>query len=321
MGMSSIEDQISHRFQSLQRFGESKYDAKIQMKNELGQNYKFGDDSLDNIYSIKTYDIYKQAVEKFVRDEKISKYTDMRKQHERATKYIQERVDKYNRGESKESVWTLKRDRAALGKYFGEQIPVKDMPKRETKNITRSRNKVNQDRHFSEDRNRDLVDLAKATGGRREDIEAMQTKDFFERNNQMFVIIENSKGGRDRISPVLPKYQERVKEIIRERQSAGQEKIIDKVHGAADIHSYRREYAQELLKEVQDNRKFKKEVLKEYPKRHETYTVKGIIKEVKSQILRLRDGEGTTFNRDDLYCVSQALGHNRLEIVTSHYIR
>ena len=75
------------------------------------------------------------------------------------------------------------------------------------------------------------------------------------------------------------------------------------------------------------DRTFRADILKEYPERHEYKTYKDkdgnrVTYEIKSETITTRQGkESQTFNRDDVYCVSQALGHNRLDVTIAHYLK
>lgn len=123
----------------------------------------------------------------------------------------------------------------------------------------------------------------------------------------------------------LPAYKERVQEIIRDIESSM--RIFTHLHAQADIHVYRGEYARALYQEVKGDKEFRADVLKEYPECHEYKTIKDkdgnrFTYEIKSATITTRQGENSqTFVRDDVYCVSQALGHNRLDVTITHYFR
>ena len=169
------------------------------------------------------------------------------------------------------------------------------------------------DRHFSEKNNRNLIIIAQATGGRRKDLKKMKIEDFRTINGRLYVEIRQSKGGRDRISPIRPDLENDVLDILAKIRAEGRSKLFARIHTKADIHSYRREYAQELYKIISHNRPLRDTLLKVYPARYEP-EIKG------DTYIPRRAGINKCFNRDDLYLVSQALGHNRLDIAVSHYL-
>ena len=72
----------------------------------------------------------------------------------------------------------------------------------------------------------------------------------------------------------------------------------------------RREYAQELYHTLTDDKELRDEYLSFYPTRHE---------KVKSDFYR--DREGNIFERDTVYVVSQALGHNRIDTSITAYLK
>lgn len=219
---------------------------------------------------------------------------------------MQARVD------ARYSEWTLKKDRSGLVKLFGEKI---DFPiaTRTPDKIKRSRGTKEMDRHFSEKNNRNLIIIAQATGGRRKDLKKMKIEDFRTINGRLYVEIRQSKGGRDRISPIRPDLENDVLDILAKIRAEGRSKLFARIHTKADIHSYRREYAQELYKIISHNRPLRDTLLKVYPARYEP-EIKG------DTYIPRRAGINKCFNRDDLYLVSQALGHNRLDIAVSHYL-
>ncbi|MCH5301076.1 MAG: hypothetical protein J1E56_07135 [Ruminococcus sp.] len=310
MGRNTLQNQIKHTLCEKSRIGESRHTAKNELKERMGEDYRFGM-STEGIHSIKTFDMYKEHCNRFanwcIEQKGISKYTKLEDIKQYATEYLKQREEKGL------SLYTLKSEKSALGKLFGETIDYKFEKPRTTKNITRSRNEVKNDKHFSVEKNRDLVDIAKATGGRREDIEKL-TKDCFftDKNGQMWVEFKGSKGGRDRIAPVLPEYQTRIQMILETR--ATNKPLFDTVHGACDIHGYRREYAKELYKNVCNDTEFKKSILNEYPPRNEP--------NIKSNTYHSHDKENQfKGDRDNIYIVSEALGHNRLEVSVNHYLK
>ena len=82
------------------------------------------------------------------------------------------------------------------------------------------------------------------------------------------------------------------------------------VHRSTDVHGLRREYAQELYHVLSNNKSLRDEYLSFYPTKHE---------KVKSNFYR--DREGNVFERDTVYVVSQALGHNRIDTSITSYLK
>ena len=143
----------------------------------------------------------------------------------------------------------------------------------------------------------------------------MRVTDFFYVTNDkgkqyMFVQINRSKGGRNRIALVEPTKQKEVERILADRIANHQEKVCPKVHSAMDVHSYRRSYAKEIYTQLSRDKEFRKDILQYYPVRNEN---------VKSDTYISRKTK-EHFDRDSVYIVSQCLGHNRLSVSVNHYL-
>ena len=324
MGRKTIENQLEHKLHEKIAFGESRHSAKLEMRQELGTEYRFGM-SDDKIHSIETFDTYKKVAREYsrwlVEEKGLNKYTDVEKTREYAQEYLKNRIDKGC------SLWTVKMERSALGKIYGKRIEI-ELPKREQELVTRSREEHEHDKHFSVSRNSDLILVASACGTRREDLGKITLSSFKEKDGHLYVAINGSKGGRDRLSPILREKENEVRELLERKRAEGKmehEKLFDKVHSKMDVHSYRREYAQNLYKDIANDKAYRDSVLKHYPKRIEikTYTNrKGekVTKEIQSKYF-IPKGSKEKFERNDLYVVSQALGHNRIDVSYNSYIK
>ncbi|MCL0063522.1 tyrosine-type recombinase/integrase [Peptococcaceae bacterium] len=270
----SLKYQITQSLIKQKRFGESKYEAK------RAGNVKFGQ-PVDGIFSYKTMKVYLDEAVRFVNWVKENYKV---KTLEEAKKYVGEYLEEGK--ERKLSAWTLKLQRSALRKAFQDSELAKEvqLPDRRKENIVRSRGDAVRDKNFSEERNKDMVDFAKATGLRRSGMSKVRVRDVFEMDGGKLFVATREKGGRYREAPVLEKYTERVREIIHGKDP--DEEIFGKIHSSADIHSYRREYAQELYREITG----------------ESYD------------------PAKDKDKEALQQVSEALGHSRLDVVTRNYL-
>ena len=295
------------------RIGESRHSAKNEAREERkaqGKDLSAVNVRVDTIHSYNTYRTYMEHCGHFIdwclENKGVNKYASLNKIEKYAKEYLAYREEKGL------SLYTLKAEKAALGKLYIKEIDYKFKEARTIDKITRSRQDTERQKHFSEERNKDLVNIAKATGGRREDISKLTPQNFFtDSKNNLWVRFEESKGGRDRVAPVLPQYQNSIKEFIQTKER--NECLFDKIHNAADIHAYRREYAQELYNLVKDNKEKASQYALIYPTRdrtgYDTYYARGDKK--------------TAFRglKDNIYIVSQALGHNRLSVTVNHYLK
>jgi len=294
-------------------FGQSKKAAK----KDLG----FGQ-STYQIYSVNSYKTYlKQCKQyaKWLKQEKgINKIDDINKTEQYAKEYIQKRLD------DGKSIYTVKMERSALGMLYGKQIDIK-LPSRTPDQITRSRKETKNDRYISRDgKYKDVFTIAIATGSRRKDISKLCVNNFREVDGKLYVYFERSKGGRDRLTPVLEKYEKDVRDIIEQAKNEGKTRLFNHIPKEIDVHGLRREYCQGLYDEIKDNEELRDEILKNYPERRELKTQKDkdgntVTKEIKSDIYK--DRSGNTWKRDDIYVLSQALGHNRLDVSITHYLK
>ena len=310
MGRKSLENQMKFIIYRKMNdgIGHSKHEDKQRLIDEGRYNFKEG---LENIYSYGTTNKYMQVLHEYnqyLMDKGVNKYTSLSKTQDYAEQYLKERL------EQGYSIYTIKAERSALGKIYSRTIEI-ELPTRTTQDICRSRSVVENDKHFSEERNADIITIASATGTRRSDLEKMRVSDFFyvttDKGKQyMFVHIDKSKGGRNRIALVEPTKQKEVERILADRIANHQEKICSKVHSAMDVHSYRRSYAKEIYKQLARTEEFRDDILKYYPARNEN---------VKSDTYISRK-TNENFNRNSVYVVSQSLGHNRLSVSVNHYL-
>lgn len=294
-------------------FGESKHKDK--------QGMPFGQ-STYKIYSYGTYNTYLKECTAYARwlaaEKDIKKTDDISKTERYVKEYLQSRLD------GGVSVYTAKMERAALGMLYSKQIEFK-MPVRDSKNITRSRREVEGDKHYSQDgKYKDVFTLGKATGGRRSDLLKLTVDSFVIKDGHLYVEFDKSKGGRNRLTYVREEYRQEVENIIQKAKEAGKTRILDKIPQRIDVHGLRREYCKGLYAEIKDNKELRDDILKNYPVRQEYKTQKNkdggsYTKEIKRDYYK--DREGNVYSRDDIYVCSQCLGHNRLDVSITHYLK
>lgn len=295
-------------------YGQSKHADK----QELG----FGK-STYKIYSVSTYKTYLKectAYAKWLKEEKgINKIDDLNKTEQYAKEYLQKRLD-----DDKVSIYTVKMERSALGMLYEKQIDMK-LPARTPDQITRSRGETKNDKYISRDgKYKDVFTVCLATGGRRRDINKLTPNNFTEVDGKLYVFFGKSKGGRDRLTPVLEKYEQDVRNIIEQAKTDGRKKLFNHIPKEIDVHGLRREYCQGLYDEIKDNKELRDKILENYPPRRELKTQKDkdgntVTKEIKSNVYK--DRNGNVWQRDDIYVLSQALGHNRLDVSVTHYLK
>lgn len=311
----SIIYQVIKRLKELIRFGQSKHLAKQEEKFRCQEEGRpWNPARVEGIYSFKTYEVYKEHCLDFanwVRKEKGVKSL------EQARQYVKEYLEK-EIAEGK-SPWTLRVKASALAKLFGCSTPDfgVELPSRSRGFIHRSRLEREHDKHFSERRNRDVVEFCRATGLRRKELLRVTWRDVYRgEDGRLMVHVDQGKGGRSREVPVAKGMEEVVWEARERARLSGQEKLFPHVVNRMDVHSYRREYAMARYRELQQmsERELEQEIMRE-----------NLRKDEMEALLKLK---GKTYNRQDgrafekflLAIVSKNLGHNRIEVVARHYL-
>ena len=259
----------------------------------IGQS-KYEDKKLDlterKIYSWNTYKSYLQHCCQFVRycrdDHHCKNLADCRQY---VGAWMESRKDL--------SAYTQKLSASALCKLYGESLEELGITtKRAARSeITRSRGTAKRDSHFSEEKNAEFVEFCRSTGLRRSEITKLRGDQLIERDGQYY-IETFGKGGRFRTITICGD----VELVVRKMQAAGTGKVWKKIPQNADIHSYRADYASRIyLKYARP--------IEEIPR--------------KERYICRRDKVGTIYDRQAMLIASQALGHNRIDVIGQHYLR
>lgn len=198
------------------------------------------------------------------------------------------------------SAYTLKLEASALAKLY--QCTAADLciktSSRKRANIKRSRGSAKRDTHFNENAHAELVAFCRSTGLRRAELKALRgTSLYLDADGQYNIhVTSGSKGGRERYAPVIGN----IELVCKLCRDAGENKVFSSIPSAADIHSYRAEYATQIY--LHHARSL------EQLERHEIYYCRG-------------DRKGEKFDRVAMQKASQALGHHRISVVAGHYLR
>ena len=288
----SLIKQVSDRIDEIFIPGRSKFDDK--KAGETG----------DKIYSYETRRAYKKHACYFVEWVKTQpvkpeighKARTLEECRLYASEWLQERI---NEGKS---AWTIRLEASALAKLYGcklNDFGVK-LPPRLRKNITRSRGDKIRDGHFSEERHAEFVTFCKSTGLRSEGLQSIRGTDLVQLEDGSWAIDVTEKGGRQRCAPIFGS-PEAVAAVVARMQAAGEDKVWpDGVPNGADIHSYRAAYATAIYRHYERDPKT-------LP-RSERYDCR-------------TDLKGTSYDKKAMKIASEALGHSRISVIASHYIR
>ena len=288
----SLVKQVSDKIDELFTPGRSKHDDK-----------KSGSTG-DKIYSYETRRAYKKHAcyfvqwvkEQPIKPEIGHKPRTLDECRAYVPEWLQLRVDQGV------SAWTIRLEASALAKLYGctlKDFGV-DLPARKRANITRSRGEKVRDYHFSEKRHSEFITFCKTTGLRSEGIQNVKGTDLIDNGDGTYCIDVTEKGGRRRFAPVFGE-PEAVAAVVERMKSAGDGKVWpDGVPNGADIHSYRAAYATAIYKHHERDPKTLK--------RSEKYHCR-------------TDLKGTVYDKRAMKIASEALGHSRIDVIASHYIR
>ena len=214
------------------------------------------------------------------------------------------------------SAYTLNLERSALSKLYGEKIEADTKPVRRS-DIKRSRAAAVRDKHFSEKNNADFVNFCRCTGVRRSEYERCSYNDILKLKNGSWAVRITGKGGRERLAPFMGSDKEVSDAILFLRCKEG----FRKAHSAADIHSYRADYATKVyLSHCQPLEALKGKYINytELTGKRDKYG-----REIWKSALYVCRGDkaGTVYDRAAMIRASQALGHNRESVVGEHYLK
>ncbi len=202
--------------------------------------------------------------------------------------------------ESGKSSYTVKLQASALAKLYdcssNAFVPTSS---RSRDSITRSRGTAVRDSHFSEDRNRALVEFCCATGLRRHELTALTGDCLRQTETGSYQIwVRSGKGGKSRFAPVVGN-KHQIQNVVNLCSQAGDGKVFPSVHNGADIHHYRGIYAERVYSS----------------QARPIATLQG------SEKYHCRgDKKGVVYDRQALQIASQALGHNRVSVIPAHYL-
>lgn len=290
----NISKEIKSVLRSKERFGMSKKAAKSVGKME---------DYIFSYNSAKSYNKVGQAFATYVKE----KHGSLRITLNEAYKYAADFVWRA----PAHSASTMMLERSALAKIYGVSgIDICDVPERKRKDITRSReryvfsektgrkilNPKSRAGHFSEKNNQEIVDFVKATGTRRFELAKAKGTDLIKKNGKYYLKIYG-KGGKWREAEIIGN----VDKIVKLCKKAGKNRIFERIPGNMDVHHYRSLYGSKLyLMQARDIDEIKNE--------KELYRCKGEL-------------FGTIYDRNAMLYASRMLGHNRVNVIASHYLR
>lgn len=305
---TSFKEQMFRALNSLNRFGQSKYQAK-QESYRQGSNGK-----VEGIYSKKTMQDYKKVAVQFQTWAKSKNYR-FRSLSEVSDEHIKQYLTE--RQADGLSAWTVSHDLSALNKIFHRNISKKEtgLQSRRNADIKNNRGFGNNYRPSVYQRNEALTSFLSATGIRRQSITSISPMNAIRNASGMvigFHVIE--KGGKHRNCYVIKSKQENITAFVDKHSSLyGNKPFWNKVDKNLNTHWYRAEYAHTLYNDLIFALNKKQDYFEGY---RDTF--------VNASKLELAtSGHGTItkgYDTESLAIVSQNLGHNRIDVVYSNYL-
>ncbi|HEU5381969.1 MAG TPA: site-specific integrase [Ktedonobacteraceae bacterium] len=199
------------------------------------------------------------------------------------------------RMEEGKSAWTLKTERSALRLFFGDRALAEELelPARRREHIKRSRLPAKRDRQINLANWQQVIQFCLACGLRREELRDLSVREVTpdpDDAQRLVVFVRHGKGGKHRSVHVFPGREMAVRSQIEGRDP--EEHVFRRISGLLDIHSYRRQFAQDLY-----------ELLAGKP-------------------LPSVDGrlDSADLDKDAALAVSRELGHNRIDIIFGYYL-
>lgn len=204
------------------------------------------------------------------------------------------------------SASTIKTYACSICKAYGIRTTKLDIefPKRERKDITRSRLDV-EERRIP---NKDVVQVAKHTGLRRSELTSLRPEQLKCWKGRYYIEGVHGKGGKTRNVPISNN-DARTIEVLKKATPGERVFSSSQMKSVQDIHSYRREYVQNMyMKEAEPIEAIKGEKM----------IVNG--KQVSRVYTCRKDGKGYKLDRKAMLKVSKWVGHNRVSVMAGHYI-
>lgn len=200
------------------------------------------------------------------------------------------------------SSWTIHTRMFALAAVFqcDEEDFSIDLPKRQRKDIKRTRNSTQSITRFLNEKYDNIKTFIIATGTRRGGMQKLKKNDLIVKPGGDILIHLDEKGGKERWALVLPEYSDFVKNTFERSPGYGphREYLFPKgyIPDSMAVHCYRAVYAQKL---------------------YQLFENRGLGNGNKYYCRK--DMKGKSFDKGLLIQVSRNMGHNRCDVIVENY--
>ena len=298
----NITIQLNKRIDALLRIGEKK--VKV-------------DGRVDGIHSVKTADSYRGTAQRL---SSVCKSMDVRNIEDIDKSVIERYMEDYRNA----SAWTISRELSATNKILGTSYTPSDFgftQRRTYTSVKNNRGELPQSSTADKPENQDGLYFASVTGCRRSSITTATANDAVRNANGQIVGFHFcEKGGRERVSLVLPSERQNLTQWVDSKLKSGHSPdapLIDYISRNAGCHRMRGEYARELYTELKEA---KERGVDAYDGRKYELFINRDKYDYSYNNPRFRGDTIHGFDKDIALEVSFALGHNRLDVSLYSYL-
>ena len=264
-------------------------------KGQSRHEHKKAGTDRDLIFSEKTYRTYMNECDKFAKWCKTNySCTNLRQCKKRIEEYLNYMIDEGR------SAWTISTSASAIAKLYGiKTTDLKiELPTRKRADIKRSRLEVEKDKHISEEKRAYWENIGSCIGLRISELKAVRGTDLVCIDDTYYINVRRGKGGKQRQARVIGT-EEQINNIVNMFQGAKNGYVFNNIPQAIDNHHSRAIYATNYYNMVARN-----------------------VDELdfSEKYICRKDKRGQTYDRKAMLEVSQALGHNRIDIIAYNYL-
>ena len=233
-------------------------------------------------------------------------------------------IERYMESYRHASAWTVSREIAAANKLLGTSYTPRDFgftQRRTYTSVKNNRGDLPSSSTANKPENQDGLYLASVTGCRRSSITTVTANDAIrDEYGKIYAFHFCEKGGRERISLVLPSEQGNLTRWVDSKLKGGHSPdapLVDYISKNAPCHRMRSEYARDLYAELKDAKERGVDVYE--GRKYELFIDKDKY-DYSYNNPRFKSDTPHGFQKDLALEVSFALGHNRLDVSLYSYL-